>query len=153
MSRLTDYRLTNAESKDLPAIRDLLESCQLPSRDITKEHLQHFFMVKLETKIVGTVGLEIYADNGLLRSLAVRKNSRGKGLGKLLVEQIESHADDLEISDIYLLTTTADDFFQYLGYDQVSREEVPEPVIDSNEFSQICPSSAISMKKTICRCG
>lgn len=153
MTKLTGYRLINAESKDLPAVRDFLESCQLPSQDITKEHLQHFFLVTLDTKIVGTVGLEIYADNGLLRSLAVRKNLRGKGLGKLLVEQIELHAEDLGISDIYLLTTTADYFFQNLGYDRVSREDVPEAVLDSNEFSQICPSSAISMKKILCRCG
>ncbi len=50
---------------------------------------------------------------------------------------------------LYLLTTTAKDFFNKEGYIVVNRDEVPEPIKNSSEFSSVCPSTAIVMKKEI----
>lgn len=142
-------QLVKAKPDELPTIRELLKSCDLPGRDLTKAHLKHFFTAKLEGVIVGTVGLERYAGNGLLRSLAVRQNQRGKGLGKRLVRRIEFHAGDLGIDGVYLLTTTAASFFQHLGYEKMSRQRVPDPILQSEQFAEICPSSAVPMRKSI----
>lgn len=153
MSTQKNHRFVKAEAKDLSTLRALLRDSELPNSDLTKRHLKHFFMVKSGNEVIGTVGLEIYGDCGLLRSLAVRQKNRGSGLGKKLVQKMESYASGLGMSEIYLLTTTAGRFFQYLGYEKVNRDEVPESVLQSEEFSQICPSSALSMKKAIHRCG
>lgn len=149
MNAQTDYQIAKTKPEDLLKVVEILESCGLPSQDLTKGLIQHFFIVKSDNKAIGTIGLEVFDGHGLLRSLAVRSDKRGTGLGKLLVQKIESYASNLGIDQIYLLTTTADDFFQYLDYTEIPRSKVPELVLKSKEFAQICPSSAVTMTKII----
>jgi amino-acid N-acetyltransferase len=127
----------------------MLDSCGLPSNDLTRDHLEHFFTLRTDNEALGCIGLEIYGEHALLRSLAVLQNIRGKGFGKLLVEQIEQYAKEQDIDDIYLLTTTAEGFFAKLGYSTINREEIPSAVKKSEEFSSICPDSAAAMVKTL----
>ncbi|WP_440999903.1 arsenic resistance N-acetyltransferase ArsN2 [Fodinibius sp. SL11] len=149
MNTQMDYQIEKAKLEELSTVRNILEGCGLPSRDLTNDHMQHFFIVKGDTEPIGTIGLEIYNGHGLLRSLAVRSDHRGSGLGTVLVRNIESYAKKLGIDAMYLLTTTADRFFQDIGYKELSRKEIPEVVLQSDEFAQICPSSAVAMTKDL----
>lgn len=142
-----NFDLVKAQPSDLTTIKQILRACQLPGSDLTDYHLRHFFILKNDSEGLGTVGLEIYGTNGLLRSLATKEKIRGKGLGKLLVNTIEQYAQQKNISALYLLTTTAEDFFGKLGYLNISRNDIPEEVKNSKEFSSICPGSAASMIK------
>ena len=143
------FDLIEAKTDNLSAIQLMLDSCGLPSIDLTKDHLEHFYILECDDKALGCIGLEDYGKNALLRSLAVKEDVRGKGFGKLLVKKIEQYAKEQNIDDIYLLTTTAEGFFSKLGYSTISGEEVPSPVKKSEEFSSICPDSATVMVKTI----
>ena len=49
------------------------------------------------------------------------------------------------VSAIFLLTTTAEDFFPRFGFERVSRAAVPESVRASVEFQSACPASAVVM--------
>lgn len=138
-----------ASPADESALKQLLETAELPNEDLTEDHLEHFFVIRNEDNVLGCVGLEIYKDTGLLRSLAVSKESRGQGLGKKLVRQIESYAREQGIKTLYLLTTTAEEYFGKHGYVVLSREEVPSPIQESEEFATLCPASAIVMRKSI----
>lgn len=149
MNARTDCRIAEAKPEELLKVREILKSCRLPSQDLTKDHMQHFFFAKSDTESIGTIGLEIYNGYGLLRSLAIRSDHRGSGLGKLLVQKIESYASNWGIDKIYLLTTTANEFFQNLEYIEIPRSKVPDLVLQSKEFAQICPSSAVTMMKEI----
>jgi N-acetylglutamate synthase-like GNAT family acetyltransferase len=53
------------------------------------------------------------------------------------------------VKELYLITTTADGYFEKQGYERVSRENVPVEIAQSQQFSSICPSSAVVMKKGI----
>lgn len=143
------YRIERAKREELPLVKEILAACQLPAHDLSEAHLQHFFLLRNQSEALGSVGLEIHGGCGLLRSLAVDEAHRGGGLGERLVRRIESHARDQGIGEIYLLTTTASGFFRSLGYTEVSREAVPEPLLNSEQFSGICPSTAPVLKKTI----
>ena len=44
--------------------------------------------------------------------------------------------------------TTAERFFEYLGYRRIGREETPKAIRNSREFSSLCPSTAIVMVKS-----
>jgi len=143
------FDLVKANANNLSEIQRLLESCRLPGSDITKGHLKHFYVLKKASEALGCIGLEIYDGHGLLRSLAVMEKYRSKGFGRLLVRQIEQYAKEQHIDDIYLLTTTAADFFRRLGYSKTSRENIPPAVKKSEEFSSICPDSAVAMVKAI----
>jgi amino-acid N-acetyltransferase len=97
----------------------------------------------------GVVGLEIYDKVALLRSLAVAADSRGNGCGKALVAQAERHARCLGVTEIYLLTTTAAQFFERLGYKRTNRQSAPDPIRQTEEFAALCPSSSAFMVKTL----
>lgn len=96
-------------------------------------------------ELIGSGGLEMYGDSALLRSVAVKENARGKELGKKIVDDLVAQARNSKISNIFLLTETAKDFFTKKGFTIVSREEVPSQVVASSEFTHVCPSSAICM--------
>ena len=132
-----------------PGIKSFLADCGLPSDDISASHLDNFFFLKDSGQIVGSVGLEICGEFGLLRSLALSESLRRQGIGTQLVEHIEEYARSQNIRSIYLLTTTADQFFARIGYQTIARENAPEPVQETTEFQSICPASAICMYKQL----
>ena len=67
--------------------------------------------------IIGVVGVEMYQESGLLRSLVVHPAYRGTGLGSLLTRKIESFALHNGVKTLYLLTMISADFFQRIGYE------------------------------------
>ncbi|MBU0462906.1 MAG: GNAT family N-acetyltransferase [Proteobacteria bacterium] len=91
--------------------------------------------------------MRLIRHQGLLRSLAVHPNHRKNGLGKRLLNDLESFAQANGIKAIYLLTTTAADFFLKSGYQVSLRAAVPKAILDTEEFKNICPSSSICMYK------
>ncbi len=59
----------------------------------------------LDNRIVGTVAV-MATDNALyIRSMAVLPNARTRGIGKILLEQIESHAKANGFKRMFLYTT------------------------------------------------
>ena len=138
-----------ADPNDVPNVRQLLADCGLPEEDIAASHLRHFLVVRHETDLVGVVGLEIFETCALLRSLAVRAQVRGRGIASRLVRDVEAYARTHHIASLYLLTTTAEGFFEKHGYRRTDRNSVPPPVQGTAEFKSICPSTATCMVKTL----
>ena len=128
---------------------NLLAACSLPNSDISEKKLQHFFGCGQEGDPGGVVGVELYGDVALLRSLAVDRDVRGKGCGKRLVQEAERYAAQSGVKTLYLLTTTAETFFEALGYAKVGRELVPDPIRGTTEFSSLCSSTAAVMAKEL----
>jgi amino-acid N-acetyltransferase len=126
---------------------NLLQQHKLPVSDIDDDKL--LYLLINDEKVIGTAGLEIFEDCALLRSVSVLKEEQGKGYGKVINEQIESYAKESGINCLYLLTTTAKDFFDKQGYCVIKREESPEALKQTAEFTSLCPSSAVVMKKRI----
>ena len=126
-------------------IIQLLTAEKLPVSDLP-ETLKNFHLFIQNSEIIGVAGLEIYGVNGLLRSVAVDKNFRGKGIAGQLIRKVEAHVG---LKEIYLLTETAAAYFEKKGYRVIARMEVPDEVQQSSEFSLVCPQSAIVMKKII----
>jgi amino-acid N-acetyltransferase len=129
------------------AAEGLLKAAALPTADLTDAHMKDFFYCGPAASPVGLVGIEICGDCALLRSLAVAAASRSSGLGRALVIHAEEHARASGASSLYLLTTTAETFFQRLGYVAAPRETAPPGVRQSREFADICPASSAFMVK------
>lgn len=130
------------------AVRSLLTAADLPVSDLPDE-LEHFLACGSRESPDGLVGLELYGPDALLRSLVVSPAMRGRGCGKALVDAVEAYARDAAVQRIFLLTETAEAFFASLGYELVSRDEAPEAIRGSSEFSSLCPASAAFMRKTL----
>jgi amino-acid N-acetyltransferase len=146
---MTKPVISEFESHDEAALATLLQMADLSTEDITPETLEHFLVAHLEKALVGCVGLEVLEEVGLLRSVAVDEAHRGTGLGKELVAAMEEHAKDAGVRELYLLTTTAEDFFAALGYRRISREQAPQAIAGTTQFSELCPSSSCFMLKAI----
>ena len=142
---MKEITYTFAALKDENDIKQLLFKSQLPTDGIIS-HLKDFILAKSTGGIIGVVGLEAYDGIGLLRSLAVLPEVRGKGIGKDLCSRAIAHAHTRNINELFLLTTTADGFFAKRGFHKVGRNLAPAPLQASVEFKTLCPDSAVCMR-------
>lgn len=133
--------------KERQEVFHLLTQQKLPVTDIKEDTL--LYLLLDGDKITGTVGLDIFDDCALLRSVSVVEDARGKGYGKVLNAQIEKFAKESGISCMYLITHTAKDFFDRQGYCVIDRATAPDPIKQTDQFTGLCPSSAVVMKKNI----
>ena len=125
----------------------LLASADLPTSDLADAQLQLFFYTGTATAPTGLVGLELYGEAALLRSLVVAPSARASGAGSALLAHAESQARSHGVRSLYLLTTTAGEFFGRRGYARVARESAPVPIRSTREFADLCPASSAFMVK------
>ncbi|KRB87631.1 arsenic resistance N-acetyltransferase ArsN2 [Noviherbaspirillum sp. Root189] len=138
-----------ATTDDLAAVLALLKDSGLPYQDIDITRPIEFLVATTGQAMLGAIGLERFQDNGLLRSLVVRPESRSTGLGTQLANAMENNARKANVKVLYLLTTTAADFFARRGYEVIARSEAPLTLQSTAEFSALCPSQAMCMRRTL----
>lgn len=137
-----------AAAKDCDEVCALLSISKLPIDDIDRT-LPHFFVAEVDSSIAGVIGLEVYEQFGLLRSMATKQKYRNYGIATGLVNTLMSYAATTGLKEIYLLTETAKEYFEKKSFTVIERTKVPAAVQQSAEFSHVCPSHAIVMKKNI----
>ncbi|HLX13561.1 MAG TPA: arsenic resistance N-acetyltransferase ArsN2 [Bacteroidota bacterium] len=141
-------KIRTASPADLPAITNLLAANKLPFAGVA-EHVASFLVADVDGDLVGTAGLEIYGEGGLLRSVAVDPRFRNKGIGDKLSSLILQLADERAVREVYLLTTTAEGYFAKKGFIKTTRDNVAVGVLASEEFRGACPETAVIMKKIL----
>jgi len=134
-----------ARPTDLSAVHSLLTHADLPLDGVPSD-LAHFLVAERGGEVVGAIGLEPYGAAALLRSAVVAPSVRGSGVGERLVRQLLDEAKRHRMSEVVLLTTTAESWFPRFGFHKVSRDDVPTAVKQSVEFTSACPASATVMK-------
>jgi amino-acid N-acetyltransferase len=127
----------------------LLEAEGLPASDLTEAHLRHFFFTGTDGAPSALVGLEIYGRDALLRSLVVSAVARTQGLGSALILHAEQYAAAHGVHALYLLTTTAESFFEHRGYRRIDRAQAPPAISSTREFASLCPASSAFMIKQL----
>jgi len=137
-----------AKPEDFEEIRDLLKSANLPFEDV-ENGTGPFLLARNQEKLIGCIGLQICGEDALLRSLAVSESDRNQGLGKTLLQEILEYASRLRLYNIYLLTSTAENFFRKYGFANADRTKAPDAIRETSEFSSLCPASAIFMSKRL----
>ena len=141
---ITELIPRRTRPRDLPSILELLSSSKLPT-DGVPEHSKDFFVAELNGDIIGCVGLEIYPETALLRSLAVKPEFQSQGIGSALVKQAIQEAGELGRSKVVLLTETAEKFFERFGFAKIPRDHAPPDAKQSVEFKTACLESALCM--------
>lgn len=133
---------------DISPIIELLRECNLPVSDV-ESGKQDFIIAETNGIIVGCIGLEVYGENGLLRSFAVKQSFRNQKTGEKLYRKILQLCDEKGVKQLFLLTTTAEGYFEKSGFCKIDRQNVPHAIIQTREFIDICPISAVVMQKTL----
>lgn len=137
-----------ARPEDVDDVLGLLAEHHLPP-DGLREHVGTILVARQDGRIVGSAALEIYSDGALLRSVAVAPAWQRHRLGRELTEAAILLAQERHAPAIYLLTTTAAQYFQRFGFEQIARADVPASVQTSVEFTSACPSTATVMRKRL----
>ena len=132
-----------------PGVVALLEAEGLPASDLTEGHLEHFFFTGSDGAPSALVGLEMYGEDALLRSLVVSATARTQGLGSALVQHAEGYAAAHQVRALYLLTTTAEAYFEHRGYKRIDRAQAPPSIQSTREFASLCPASSAFMIKRL----
>ena len=139
-------RVRPASAADLPWARRLLAAADLPAEGLDDQFPAAFAVLEAEDRPVGLAGLERYGASGLLRSVAVDAGVRGSGAGRLLVADRLERARADGLAAVYLLTTTAADWFPRFGFRQIPREELPADLDSAPEVAGGCPATATVMR-------
>jgi len=143
-------KLRPSTKSDLPQIENLLKRYDLPYEDCN-DHIANFLLVEApdSKRIIATGAFEHYGDVCLLRSIAGEEDSRGKNIGDEIYSALKARAAALGVSEIYLLTQSAEKYFKARGFLKIGREFVPDEIKKTKQYSGLCPSTATVMKVKI----
>jgi amino-acid N-acetyltransferase len=130
-----------AGTRDVKAIRELIDLYALQRRLLTKEtvtlyeSVQEFTVAEFEGRVVGCGALHVmWEDLAEVRTLAVREEFRGKGVGKRMLEEIFERARKIGVKRLFCLTFETD-FFARHGF-----KEIDGAPVDADVYTQLLRS-------------
>lgn len=123
-AKLADVEAMKVLLDDFARAGDLLARSRLN----LYESIRDFVVARLGDEIVGLSALRIsWIDLGEVRSLAVRRDLQGQGIGKALVERCLADARELGLQRVFALTYRPE-FFATLGFAEVEKAQLPHKV-------------------------
>lgn len=141
-----DITIRPAWPADLPAVEEALGAANLPLDGLREQFGEAYAVAVSVGRVVGVEGIEVYGDDGLLRSAVVLDAWRGRGIGDALTRDRIEWARRRGLRSLFLLTTTAGDWFPRFGFVPADRDSAPDAVRRSREFAEACPTSALFMR-------
>ena len=131
------------------ALSVLLQQTGLHHEDLPADIAHFLVALDDEGKVIGSAGWELYGPTGLFRSFAVAPEHRKGGLGQRLYQAAMDHARSQGIREAWLITISAADYFSKRGFERVDRASAPHPIQHTVQFSELCPASAVLMKRSL----
>ena len=128
------YEVKSAVIDDIPQIQRLLTHYAamgdlLPrTKSDIERNISHFRVIKHDKNIVACGSLENFTEElAEIRSLMVDQSSKTKGLGRLIVNNLERLAKERGVKRLMALTYVPG-FFHKLGFKTVNKNIFPEKV-------------------------
>ena len=126
--------IRKARFSDIEEIQRLInryaqEGALLPrSLNELYENMRDFFVWKEKGKLLGCCALHIsWEDLAEVKSLAVSRRVRKKGIGNRLLQSALSEAKDLGIKRVFALTNQ-EKFFKRNGFKKIKKEKLPHKI-------------------------
>ncbi len=139
----TQLRIARAAKGDLAFVLSLVEECGLPV-DGVLEHFDRFLVAAKGENRIGCIGMEVYGEDVLLRSLAVAREERNAGIGAALLARAIEEARSAGGRTAWGLTTFGKKgLFDRFGFRVVPRSGAPPGLSRSSQFRGVCPESAV----------
>jgi len=123
-----------AHPDDLAAIDTLIIAEHLPAFR-TGEFLDTFWVLEREDRFVGCVGLEVYGEAALLRSVITAPDLRGQGYGDVLVRKAFEEAQGRGVKRLYLFTMDKAPFFARHGFERCTMDDFELAARQCSQYS------------------
>ncbi|MEZ5959067.1 MAG: arsenic resistance N-acetyltransferase ArsN2 [Hyphomonadaceae bacterium] len=130
-------------SAEFDAFVAALTAAKLPTEDLFSEPFRYFC---LDDVAWGGFGA---GRDALIRSIVVKPEARGSGVGAALVEALAEHARREGVERLWLLTNGSASFFERLGWAPAERSAAPPDIAASRQFSGLCPASSTLMVRAL----
>ncbi len=92
------------------------------------ESIRDFYVFEIDGQVTGTVALNIcWEDLAEIRSLAVKADHGGHGIGRHLVEACLAEARQLGLRRVFALTYQKI-FFEKMGFCEIEKSELPQKI-------------------------
>ncbi len=121
------------------------------SSDEIATNIRSYILAKESGEIVGFCALHIHTPSlAEIRSLVVKEDKRGKGIGQQLVTQAIEDAEALGLKKVLSLTYKQA-FFEKLGFVEIPKESLPEHKIwaDCIKCKHFPVCNEVSLIKTL----
>ena len=145
---MPDHAIVELQADDLAQLQALLRLNHLPAQDCTGQG-KFFYGIFEADELVAAGGLEATANDALLRSVVVQERLRSRGLARKICEHLIAQASSDGRQAIYLLTETAENYFEKLGFERITRSQVPAAIAATRQFTLLCPDSASCLKMSL----
>lgn len=140
-----EVKIVRAKNSEVKKVANLLSECNLSSTGL-KNHIHNFYLAKSSNRIIGSIGLEIHGQYGIIRSTAVLPRHRKKGIGSKLAKKMIDFTKAQGIDALYLKTENEAKFFHYQGFIPISPGQIPGEIKDTDMLAEsCCCSSAAAM--------
>jgi amino-acid N-acetyltransferase len=134
-----------ARTSDVPAIKHLVDTYSgrilLEKNLVTLyEAVQEFWVAELAGEIVGCGALHVlWSDLGEVRTVAVSRSVKGRGIGHLIVDRLIGVARELQLQRLFVLTFETE-FFSAHGFTEIEGTPVTAEV-----YEEMCRSYDIGV--------
>ncbi|MCK4851027.1 MAG: N-acetyltransferase [Phycisphaerae bacterium] len=123
-----------ARMGDIPAMAELINHHAERGRMLHRspaylyERVRNFCICRMDGCVAGCCALEpVWTDLGELKSLAVREDLQGQGIGTSLIERSLEAGRSIDIKRVFCLTREPR-FFENLGFSGLERNKLPHKV-------------------------
>jgi amino-acid N-acetyltransferase len=136
VDRAMTYTIRPARTGDVPVIRELVDANADSGRLLSKatvtlyEDIQEFCVAELlaDASVAGCGAVHVlWEDLAELRTVAVRADCQGRGIGHAIVTNLIDHARDLGVDRVFVLTFAVD-FFTSHGFKPINGAPVAPEV-------------------------
>jgi amino-acid N-acetyltransferase len=136
-----DILIRRAKTKDVGKIRELVDHYSLHRRLLTKatvalyEDVPDFLVAERDGRVVGCGALHVmWEDLAEVRTLGVDPEHAGRGVGRLLLDELIIRARQIGVDRVFVLTFEVE-FFRRAGFVEINGTPV-----DHDVFSQLLES-------------
>ncbi|MDD5400169.1 MAG: N-acetyltransferase [Sulfurimonas sp.] len=149
---LTKAKLSDIENMQKLVIPEVEAGVILArSSDEIATNIRSYILAKEDDEIVGFCALHIHTPLlAEIRSLVVKENKRGMGIGQSLIAKAIEEANSLGLKKVLSLTYKQS-FFEKLGFVEIPKESIPEHKIwaDCIKCKHFPVCNEVSLIKTL----
>lgn len=138
-----DFNITLAEQGDFLHLHEILIENGLPTAGV--DFGKGNYYIANGQELMGIIGAEQYGTAVMLRSLAIKPQFKKMGIAKQLINYALQQLKDTDVTDIYLITNTAEQYMTRYGFVRIERDKVPNTVLAVSALADVCPLSSICM--------